>query len=58
MSGKRITKGLRDRLLQRLTEAGALSQERAKALGIFPITAGKLTIPRWKRRSGSACTRR
>jgi Golgi phosphoprotein 3 (GPP34) len=38
MSGKRITKGLERRLLERLAATGVLRQERGKVLGIFPRT--------------------
>jgi hypothetical protein len=38
MSGKRITKGLERRLLERLAAAGVLRLERGKVLGIFPGT--------------------
>lgn len=36
MSGKRISKGLPDRLLARLVSAGVLSLEESKVLGLFP----------------------
>ena len=38
MSGKRITKGLERRLLERLAATGVLRLERGKVLGIFPRT--------------------
>ena len=38
LSGKRITKGLERRLLERLAAAGVLRLERGKVLGIFPRT--------------------
>ena len=34
MSGKRITKGLLDRLVERLVAAGALGEERSTVLGL------------------------
>jgi hypothetical protein len=38
MSGKRITKGLQRRLLERLAADGVLRLEHGKVLGIFPAT--------------------
>lgn len=38
MSSRRITKGLRDRLAERLTRAGALRRVEEKVLGLFPWT--------------------
>lgn len=37
-SSRRITKGLRDRLAERLARAGALERVEAKVLGLFPWT--------------------
>jgi hypothetical protein len=38
MSSRRITKGLRDRLAERLARAGALERVEEKVLGLFPWT--------------------
>lgn len=45
MSGRRITKGLRDRLLERLAEHGVLTPETVKVLGLIPRTTWHLAAP-------------
>lgn len=45
ISGRRITKGLRDRLLERLAERGVLTRETAKLLGLIPRTTWHLADP-------------
>jgi hypothetical protein len=45
LSGKRITKGLERRLLERLVNSGVLDRTRGKVLGIFPRTTWPIRDP-------------
>ena len=56
MSGKRITKGLQRRLLERLAANGVLRLEHDKVLGLLPATTWPTATPARRRAYGNDCT--